>query len=69
MVYQKHVDIFVVNNESQKWLDGERFHTYLLKNKDILEEYRVLKESLSGKSTREYYTAKTEFINKVLEIA
>lgn len=62
----KHIDIFVINAEDQAWIDSEIFHNYLLNHADALEEYRILKESLSGQSTKTYYTAKTEFINQIL---
>ncbi|HOX97109.1 MAG TPA: GrpB family protein [bacterium] len=67
MVEGKHVDIFVVNQNHDDWKNGERFHQYLLSNPETLEEYRHLKESLSGHSVREYYQEKIKFINDIME--
>lgn len=62
----KHIDIFVINEEDAGWVDSEIFHNYLLSNAEVLKEYCNLKERLQGKSTKIYYTAKTEFINEIL---
>lgn len=63
---EKHVDVFVVNIESTDWLNMIRFQDYLRSNLDALEEYRKLKETASGQSTRQYYRIKIEFINEIL---
>lgn len=55
-VSEKRVDVLVVNKN------------YLHTHSDALEEYRALKESLSGKSVQEYYRRKTEFINGILAL-
>jgi len=65
----KHIDVFVINKNDEGWKDSEIFHKYLLANPDVLDEYRQLKESSQGKSTRAYYTDKMEFINEVLSKA
>jgi len=62
----KHIDIFVINKDDKDWLNAELFHNYLLANSQKLDEYRKLKENNSGKSVKEYYTKKTEFINEIL---
>lgn len=62
----KHVDIFVINEECDGWKDSLRFEKYLLEHAEMLDNYRKLKEKLSGESVREYYQRKIEFINEVL---
>jgi GrpB-like predicted nucleotidyltransferase (UPF0157 family) len=65
-VNQKHVDVFVVNQEDGGWKNSEAFHKYLLRHQKTLVAYRELKENAAGKSVREYYRIKIEFINRVL---
>lgn len=67
-VSEKRVDVFVVNKNHQNWRDTVVFENYLHTHSDALEEYRSLKESLSGKSVQEYYRRKTEFINGILAL-
>jgi GrpB-like predicted nucleotidyltransferase (UPF0157 family) len=62
----KKIDLFVANIEHEEWKRHVKFKTYLLGNPDSLEEYRNVKENMAGKSTREYYKAKLEFINGIL---
>jgi GrpB-like predicted nucleotidyltransferase (UPF0157 family) len=42
------------------------FEEYLKNYPDELERYRVLKEESNGKTMREYYRRKIEFINEIL---
>lgn len=63
------VEIFLVNHEANFWKDSIIFWKYIKSNPEALEEYRIVKEEAGGTSTREYYTRKTEFINKILEIS
>ncbi|MFA5130025.1 MAG: GrpB family protein [Patescibacteria group bacterium] len=63
----KKIDLFVANEEHEEWKKHMEFKTYLLENSKALEEYKKLKENNAGKSTREYYRAKMEFINSILE--
>lgn len=63
---EKHIDVFLINEEHQGWLDSVKFESCLRSNPETLEEYRKLKESGNGLSTREYYRKKIEFINNVL---
>ncbi len=65
----KHVDVFIINREHPDWTDMETFQRYLTSHPAALEEYRRLKESLSGKSIKQYYTEKVKFIDKILEAA
>ena len=62
----KHIDIFLINDSSQSWLEGVKFEDYLLSHPTALERYRLLKEEGQGLSTREYYRRKVEFINEIL---
>jgi len=68
-VQSKHIDVFVINEEDRGWKDSEIFHNFLLSHPDKLIEYRDLKEKLSGRSTKTYYTAKTEFINEIILVS
>lgn len=65
----KHVDVFLINEESDGWLNSVRFETYLKTHPNALDAYRKLKEEGKGLSTREYYRRKIEFINGILELA
>ncbi len=63
----KHIDIFLINSKSVGWTDSLKFEQYLKSHPSSLNKYRLLKESLNGVSTREYYKNKIEFINTILE--
>lgn len=63
----KHIDVFLINKEGVGWIEGLKFENYLKGHPQALEEYRKLKESGNGLSTREYYRRKIEFINDILE--
>lgn len=65
----KHVDVFLVNEESEGWTRGVIFEKYLKYHPVELENYRILKESGNGISVRDYYTNKIEFINKIIKKA
>lgn len=62
----KHIDVFLINEESDGWIDGVRFESYLKTHPGDLEKYRNLKEDGNGLSVREYYRGKIEFINNIL---
>jgi len=62
----KHIDLFLINNTSEGWLDGITFEAYLRKHPETLKAYEQLKEGMNGFSTREFYRRKIEFINDVL---
>jgi GrpB-like predicted nucleotidyltransferase (UPF0157 family) len=64
---QTKAEIFVINKESNQWLDCLKFENYLIKNPDALKKYEKLKESGHNLSVREYYRRKTEFINSIIE--
>ena len=61
------VELFVINEQSSGWIDCCRFQRYLKGHPDVLEAYRILKETGRGLSTQKYYRRKIEFINEVLE--
>ncbi len=63
----KRIDVHLMNENRAGWLNCERFEAYLRTHPEALEEYRLLKESGDGISTREYYRKKLEFINEILE--
>lgn len=65
----KHIDVFLINEESDGWKNSLIFEEYLLTHPESLEEYRVLKENGNGLSVREYYQKKIEFINEILDKA
>ena len=62
----KKIEIFLINKESAAWLEGQKFYDYLKNNPQALEEYKRLKESGNGLTTREYYRRKLKFMNEVL---
>ncbi len=64
----KHIDIFLVSETHQSWLDGVKFDALLRSNPEALLRYRLLKEANAGLSTREYYRRKTEFFNEILAL-
>jgi GrpB-like predicted nucleotidyltransferase (UPF0157 family) len=61
------VEIFLVNKDAEFYKDSELFWDYIETHPGVLEEYRKIKEEAEGTSTREYYTRKVIFINKVME--
>lgn len=64
---KKRIDVFLINKESDGWLNSVKFENYLRKNKDCLKRYEILKESGDGMSVKEYYEKKIMFINSVLK--
>lgn len=38
----KHIDIFLINNECEGWINGVKFENYLRSQPEVLEEYRKL---------------------------
>ena len=63
------VEVFVINEKGESWLDSCIFENYLRRNTNALELYRVLKEEGNGLSTQRYYRRKVEFINAILQKA
>lgn len=66
-VDKKHIDIFLINSESEGWIKSVKFENYLRNNPEFLEKYKNLKENGNGLSVREYYGRKIEFINEILK--
>ncbi|MDA3840353.1 MAG: GrpB family protein [Patescibacteria group bacterium] len=65
---EKKLDIFLIDKESDEWMNGVRFEEYLKKHEEALREYEKLKYACNGYSTRKYYEKKVEFINKILDL-
>jgi GrpB-like predicted nucleotidyltransferase (UPF0157 family) len=63
----KRVDVFLINKDSDGWLNSVKFEDYLRDNKDYLKKYEKLKERGNGMNVQEYYRMKLVFINDVLE--
>lgn len=64
----KRIDIYLMNKTGASWPKNSKIDSYLRTNPDALEEYRKLKEAGNGLSVREYYTRKTEFFNRILNL-
>jgi len=62
----KKIDLKIIDINHQNYLAGKMFEEYLKNYPDELERYRVLKEESNGKTMREYYRRKIEFINEIL---
>jgi len=62
----KHVDVFLINEDSSDWLNCIAFESYLRARPIELEAYRTLKEAGNNMTVKEYYRIKTEFINEIL---
>ncbi len=65
----KKIDLFLINDEHDDWINGCKFENYLKSHPKDLEVYRKLKEEMNGFSVKDYYTRKNEFINKILKKA
>lgn len=65
----KKIDLFLINEEHDDWLNGCKFENYLKSHPKDLAKYKKLKEEMNGFSIKDYYTRKNEFINKILKKA
>ncbi|MCX6810413.1 MAG: GrpB family protein [Candidatus Berkelbacteria bacterium] len=65
-VEKTKAEIFLINIESDDWINSQKFESYLREHPNSLNEYKTLKEKGAGLSTRQYYRRKIEFINKIL---
>lgn len=63
------VETFLMNNEHPAWITSTIFEAYLRTHPISLTKYEKIKQDAEGKSTREYYRVKIEFINKILRLA
>lgn len=68
-VDQTKAEIFVINKESDQWLNCLKFENYLAAHSAARARYEKLKESGHNLSVRKYYRRKTEFINSILAAA
>jgi GrpB-like predicted nucleotidyltransferase (UPF0157 family) len=62
------ITVFLINNETENWINHGKFENYLKENKNALQEYIKLKEESNGLNAQQYYRKKLEFINKILNI-
>lgn len=67
--YGKKVDIFIINREDKGWTGSELFTKYLIKYPRVLDKYEKMKENGNGKNTREYYSEKIKFTNRIIKMA
>lgn len=65
----KKIDLFLINEEHDDWINGCKFENFLKAHPKDLEKYRKLKEEMNGFTVKDYYTRKNEFINRVLKKA
>lgn len=66
-VDKKHIDVFLINSESDGWINSVKFENYLRNNLESLEKYMRLKEEGNGLCIKEYYKRKIEFINEIIK--
>lgn len=63
----KKIDLFLINEQHNDWINGCRFENYLKSHpKEFLEKYKKLKEEMNGFSVKDYYTKKNIFISRIL---
>lgn len=60
------IEIFLINEKSNDWINGVKFENYLKTHREVLEEYKKLKENSDGLSVQDYYRRKIEFTNDIL---
>jgi len=61
------IEIFVINKNDSDWKMSIQFEKYLKNHPKALSEYEIIKTKANGLSVREYYTLKTDFLNKILK--
>ncbi len=62
----KKIDLFLINEQHNDWINGCKFENYLKSHPKDLEKYKKLKEEMNGFTVKDYYTRKNGFINKIL---
>jgi len=67
--FGKHIDIFIIDNESEDWKSLNIFEEYLLTQPEQLSFYEKLKEDSANLGMRSYYKNKLEFINHILKVS
>lgn len=65
----KRIDVFLINSESNGWLDCLKFEAYLREHPESLRAYERMKEEGHGLSTQQYYRRKTDFVNRILDLS
>ncbi len=65
----KKIDLKIIDANHPNYLEGKLFESYLRKNPEDLDRYRVLKEECNNLTVQEYYRRKTELINDILDKA
>lgn len=70
--WNRHIDnveieIFLVNHDAQFYKKNMLFWNYIETHPDVLEAYRKIKEEANNTTTKEYYTRKVIFINKIMK--
>jgi hypothetical protein len=60
------VDVYLTDIDSPVLAEHKKVFKLLQNNKDLLEEYKNLKEAASGLPLREYQRRKYEFYNRIL---
>ena len=63
----KKIDLFLINEEHDDWINGVKFKNFLVSYPKELEKYKKLKENCNNLSVKVYYTRKIEFINEILK--
>jgi GrpB-like predicted nucleotidyltransferase (UPF0157 family) len=61
------VEIFIVNRDAEFYKDNLLFWNFVETQPDVLDQYRKIREEADGTSTREYYTRKAIFINRIIQ--
>lgn len=62
----KKIEVFIVNQDSERWKRSTAFANYLKKHPESLEAYKKLKEASDGVGIKEYYRRKLEFANDII---
>jgi GrpB-like predicted nucleotidyltransferase (UPF0157 family) len=65
----KKMEVALINQQSPQWQRTITFERYLKTHPELLKAYKELKEMNNGRSKREYYHQKIEFINDILDKA
>jgi GrpB-like predicted nucleotidyltransferase (UPF0157 family) len=61
------IEFYLTSPDSKTMRRQIKVFETLMNNKDLLKEYENLKESMNGKSFREYQKKKYEFYNKIIK--
>lgn len=61
-----NVEFYLTDPQTESMKRQIKVFQILKKNNTLLDEYRILKEKMNGKSMREYQRRKYEFYNRIL---